>query len=173
MNKIKLRALSLADKPLTLKWNNQDDIKDLYAGHPFPVNMENESSWYEKILKSNIPISVFGIELAEEKKLIGLVILKDINLIHRKAEFAIFIGDKTERGKAYSKKASNLMIKFGFYDLGLHRIYLHVLTHNEGAIKLYKRLGFSIEGELIDTVFKKGEFHNEFIMSIFSKDFSI
>lgn len=62
MNIIKLRALSIDDKEKTLGWHNQEDIVDLYSGHPFPVNPEMEKKWYEKILTSNFPLTVFGIE---------------------------------------------------------------------------------------------------------------
>ena len=45
MGNIQLRALTETDIPTTLAWNNQEDIKDLYAGHPFPVNYEMEKEW--------------------------------------------------------------------------------------------------------------------------------
>lgn len=42
MNKIKLRALSLEDAKITYKWQNLDNIKEYYSGHPFPVSYEKE-----------------------------------------------------------------------------------------------------------------------------------
>lgn len=92
MSRIRLRALTSDDMPKTLEWHNQSDIADLYLGHPFPVNIEMERQWYEKICHSNFPVSAFGIELTEENSLIGVSMLKDINMINRSAEFAIFIG---------------------------------------------------------------------------------
>jgi len=172
MRKIKLRALTVTDKHKTLEWNNQDDIKQLYAGHPFPVNMEMETDWYENILRSNIPTTVFGIELIKEKKLIGITILKNITLIHRKAEFAIFIGDKDERGKGYSTLAMMKTLDFGFNQLGLNRIYLNVLKNNKSAIKLYEKIGLSKEGEIRKSIFKDGQFYDECIMSILNKEYN-
>ncbi len=49
MKSIRLRALTMSDLPLTLKWHNQPDIVDIYSGHPFPVNEEMESKWYERV----------------------------------------------------------------------------------------------------------------------------
>lgn len=172
MENIKLRALTTKDKELTLRWNNQDDIKLLYSGHPFPVNIEMESEWIEKITKSNFPTTVFGIELIQEEKLIGISILKNINLIHRKAEFAIFIGDKTERGKGYSKEATFKTLDFGFNQLGLNRIYLFVQSNNKAAINLYQKTGFQIEGETRNSIFKNGKFMDEIVMGILKEDFS-
>ena len=100
MDNIKLRALTTSDKTKTLSWHNRDDIKNLYAGHPFPVNIEMESDWYDKILKSNFPTTVFGIELVKNAELIGLSLLKKIDLMNRKAEIAIYIGDAGQEAKA-------------------------------------------------------------------------
>ena len=171
MSKIKLRALTEADIPKTLVWNNQDDIKELYAGHPFPINLEMEKEWFDKITRSNIPITVFGIELVDEKRLIGLSFLKNINFIHRKAEFAIFIGEVEARGKGYSKDATIQTLNFGFKDLGLNRIFLNVLITNDKAIKLYENVGFVKEGVLRNSTFKRGVFLDEFVMGILSSDF--
>lgn len=171
MKKIVLRPLTESDIQTTLAWNNQDDIKASYAGHPFPVNLEMEKDWYEKITRSNIPTTVFGIEIQNEKQLIGLTFLKNINFIHRKAEFAIFIGDKNERGKGYSKEATLQTLRFAFYQLGLNRIYLSVQSDNEAAIKLYENTGFQLEGEFRNSVYKNGRFMNELVMGILKVDF--
>ena len=53
MSRIQLRALTISDIEKTIVWNNDQEISDLYSGHPFPVNIEMERKWYEKILTSN------------------------------------------------------------------------------------------------------------------------
>ena len=73
-NNVRLRALTLNDIEKTLYWHNQEDISNLYLGHPFPVNIEMERKWYEKLLTSNIPVTVFGIEQIKSKKLIGIIL---------------------------------------------------------------------------------------------------
>lgn len=171
MTKIKLRALTESDKAMTCSWHNQQDIKELYAGHPFPVNIEMESIWYQKILTSNFPTTVFGIELAEEKRLIGISMLKQINLIQGNAEIAIYIGDQNDRGKDYARLATLETLRFAFRNLGLNRLYLYVLKRNIAASKLYKKLGFSSEGELIESKFISGKYENEIIMGLLARDF--
>lgn len=173
MNKVKLVALTAADIEKTHLWHNQEDISDLYSGHPFPVNIEMEQKWYEKILTSNFPVTVFGIEYIENKCLVGITVLKDINLINRSAEFAIYIGDKDYRGKGFSKEATMLTLRFGFYKLGLHRIFLKVLEENDHAISLYKSIGFVNEGLLRSSVYKNGKFLNESVFSLLSTEMKI
>ena len=170
MSRIKLRALTEKDISKTLEWNNQEDIKDLYSGHPFPINFEMEKKWYDKILYSNIPTTVFGIEVIKDKKLIGLSMLKNIDVIFRRAEFAIFIGDREERGKGYAKSASLQTLHFGFDKFQLHRIYLHVQENNQNAINLYEKLGFVKEGILRESIYKNSKYINEIVMSILDNE---
>lgn len=171
MKRIKLRALSSNDIDTTLNWNNQEEISELYSGHPFPVNIEMEKRWYDKILTSNYPTSVFGIELIEKAKLIGLTILKDIHQINRSTEFAIYIGDNLEKGKGYSKEATLLTLQFAFFSLNLNRVFLKVLEENTTAISLYDKIGFKEEGILRESIFKKNQYKNEIIMSILKSEY--
>jgi len=171
MNKITLRALTETDIPQTLIWHNQEDIRDLYIGHPFPVNREMEELWYKKILTSNYPTTVFGIELIQPKKLIGLTFLKNINNINRSAEFAIYIGDTENRGKGYSKQATHKTLEFAFSRLGLNRVFLKVLKRNHVAQKLYEKLGFKNEGTLRKSIFKNNTFEDELIMGMLKDEF--
>lgn len=168
--RIMLRALTKKDLMKTLTWHNQEDIQKFYSGHPFPVNEEFESAWYDKILTSNFPTTVFGIELIEENLLIGITMLKGINMINRSAEFAAYLGDIKHRGKGYSYEASKETLDFGFNKLGLNRIFLRVLEENKTAINLYKKLGFLEEGFLKDSIYKNGSYHNEYIFALLKKD---
>lgn len=172
MIRIKLRALTSSDIDKTFEWNNQEDISNLYSGHPFPVNIEMEKKWYDKILTSNFPVTVFGIEHITDKKLIGISVLKDINMINRLAEFAIYIGDKEYRAKGLAKFATIETIRFAFHKLGLNRVFLKVLENNTAAIKLYESVGFKKEGVLRASVFKNNKFHNEFIYGLLKEDFN-
>lgn len=170
-SEIRLRALTLSDFPKTLSWHNQEDIVDLYGGHPFPVNQEMEQKWYDKVLTSNFPITVFGIEVIEPKLLVGISLLKDIDLLNRSAETAIYIGDMEMRGKGYSKEALLQTLDFGFNKLGLNRIWLKVRVDNIKAISLYEKAGFKQEGALRDSVYKNGKFISVLVFSILRSEY--
>jgi RimJ/RimL family protein N-acetyltransferase len=55
---------------------------------------------------------------------------------------------------------------------GLHRIHLEVVEENEAAVRLYKKLGFKVEGILKDAYYGADEkYHNMLVMGIlFSED---
>lgn len=168
---INLRALNRSDIDQTLKWHNSDDIVKNYLGHPFPINKEMEELWYDNILTSNLPTTVFGIEHQNDQLLIGITVLKNINLINRSGEMAIYIGEKEYKGKGLSKIATRKTLQFGFKQLNLNRISLKVLEHNNVAQSLYEKIGFHKEGELRQSIFKDGTYLNECVYSILKSEF--
>ncbi len=49
---------------------------------------------------------------------------------------------------------------------GLHRIELTVMSHNERAIALYKKMGYEIEGVKRDSLYVSGKYVDEYYMGI-------
>lgn len=168
---IKLRALSKGDAKISWKWRNNEELRYFYSGHPFFVNEEQEEDWINKVSTSNLSICPFGLEEVEGGLLIGMTFLKDINLIHRVAEYAIFIGDAKSKGKGYGEEATFKTLNFAFESLNLNRVFLRVQKDNFKAINLYKKCGFRVEGTLRETVFKKGKFIDEIMMSILISEY--
>jgi RimJ/RimL family protein N-acetyltransferase len=62
------------------------------------------------------------------------------------AWLGIGIGDREQWGKGYGREAMELVLRYGFHELNLHRIQLTVFEYNERAIALYEKLGFRREG---------------------------
>ena len=62
-----------------------------------------------------------------------------------------------------------LFLSFLFNYFGLHKITLEVLSTNERAINLYKKIGFVLEGVKRDEVLKSGKWIDSIIMSILEK----
>lgn len=165
INNIRLRALTLDDAKTTWKWRNQDDVKNDFSGHPFPVSYEEELAWYEKNIKLNFPNTTFGVEINSGGQLVGLTFLKNINMIFRHAEFAILI-DGSQKGKGYGKDACYKTLEFAFKNLGLNKVYLKVRTDNVAAIKIYEACGFKIEGTIREDVYKQGHFYDQYYMGV-------
>ncbi|TQS34005.1 hypothetical protein Golomagni_05632 [Golovinomyces magnicellulatus] len=63
----------------------------------------------------------------------------------RRATFGIYIAKDHQR-KGYGREATNWLLDWGFSQAGLHTIALKTNSFNEGAIELYKAVGFVEEG---------------------------
>jgi len=60
---------------------------------------------------------------------------------------------------------------YAFSVLNMHKIYLVVDKENEKAVHVYKKVGFMVEGELIDEFFVDGNYHNAIRMCMFQKQY--
>jgi Acetyltransferase (GNAT) domain len=97
-------------------------------------------------------------------RLIGTAYLNQIHPINRSAEFAIAIWDSAFWGQGAGEWASREVLRHGFLDLNLHRIYLYALAYNTRALHLYEKLGFRREGRLEAAIYKNGEYHDLVVM---------
>lgn len=168
---IRLRALRSEDAALTWKWRNLPEVRTMYAGHPFFVNPEKEKKWFENILLSDYPHISFGIELVELEKLIGLCFLRDVNYIHRTAEYSIFMIDKTYENRWYLRHAFMQSMDFAFNQLNLNKVWAKMYDYNRKAIALIQYFGFKKDGVLRQNAYKDGKYVDEFVFSMLRSEY--
>ena len=94
----------------------------------------------------------------------------EIDYIHRRTEFQIII-DPNYQGYGYAAEATRLAMDYAFSVLNMHKIYLVVDKENEKAVHVYKKVGFMVEGELLDEFFVDGNYHNAIRMCMFQKQY--
>jgi diamine N-acetyltransferase len=165
-----LRPLQYSDWQNTIKWRNDILIKRKSMMHPYPITEMIEKEWYENILKSKNQSSVYFTIINEIEEPIGFIILTKINQINKNCTLSIVIGESKFQSKGYGKEAMNLIIDYAFNTLNLRKISVEVLSTNEQAIMLYKKLGFHEEGILRQHFFLDGQYLDVYIMSLFKND---
>jgi len=139
---VTLRPMKLSDAPNYVKWfNDQDVIK--YLSVEELSNIESERKYIRKVLRDKkvMPFSI----ITADKKHIGSFRLT-LNQINKNVNFGLIIGDKKEWGKGYGEECLLLACDYVFEKLKFHRFDLEVVDGNSRAIKLYKKIGFKLEG---------------------------
>ena len=161
-----LRPMRLEDAKLTAKWGSDPDVNKFGSRKRF--TLKEAIKWITEDLPKDKNYKKFAITTKDGKFLgnIGLWIRKEDNW----AEYDIIIGNKQEWGKGYGYDASKTILNYGFDKLKLHRIYLHVYSYTDRALKLYKKLGFQNEGVMRESVLYKGKYYDKIIMSILAKE---
>ena len=111
---------------------------------------------------------VLGIEAKAERKLIGVIALRDAEPEVGEAYLDIYVGDAEYRqGGGYGAEALRLMCRYGFDNMRLHQITLWVGAENEGARHVYRKVGFVEEGRHRESfVGENGERHDMILMSM-------
>lgn len=161
-----LRGIESADVERIMKWHNCKELYDNLVGVFRYVNRQNEEEWIINVSKASNNYINLAICIIGTNEHIGNIYLRNIDWISRNAEMHIFIGDMMYRSKGYGFHAWCLLMDYAFKTLGLNRLYCHVLSSNEKAIKLYEKCNFTVEGLLKKHVFKNGVFCDVVIMGI-------
>ena len=168
---IRLRALRKEDAEITWKWRNQASVREMYSGHPFFVNPEKESAWYEKVLLSDFPNASFGVEIDETETLIGLSFLLDISFINRSAGLAFLFGEESQKRPRDFLRSVFLTLDFAFYKLNLNRVYGKVNQEHQKLMRFYEYYGGKREGVLRQSIYRNGEYVDEICMAILKEDY--
>ncbi|MES2003041.1 MAG: GNAT family N-acetyltransferase [Bacteroidota bacterium] len=126
------------------------------------VSETDHLKWFE-VYKTDAGQSIFAIYF--DNKHVGNVGLKDINLVNKNAETWIYIGDPGMKGKGIAKKAYELLL--AEYKTKLHKIYAHIVEFNLASIKMYKKIGFNMEGIFNDQIFMDDRYYSIFRFAVF------
>jgi RimJ/RimL family protein N-acetyltransferase len=64
------------------------------------------------------------------------------------------------QNKGYGTEAINWVLEWGFQRAGLHRIGIETFSYNEGAQRLYQKMGFVLEGRSRESLWHEGKWHD-------------
>ncbi len=155
------------------KWRNTPEIRKYFREHR-EISAEMQEKWYEERVLSNPNQYDFEIHATHggvgPGALLGHCGLNYVDWVNRRAEFTIYIGNNTYKGRGCGKDALSTLLKYGFNTLNLNKIQCEVFTNNEGAIGLYRNLGFTEEGIMREHHYDNGEYIDSMIMSMLKSE---
>ena len=140
-----------------ISWFNDPEVTEYNRHGSTKYTLERALEYLDEMQHSSGSI-VFAIIAKDANRHVGNISLQKIDLLSRNAEYAILLGEKEYWGKGIAKEASVLILKHGFKELNLHRIYCGTPVKNIPMQKLAASLGFVQEGIRKDAMFKNGEF---------------
>jgi diamine N-acetyltransferase len=147
---------------LTHRWLNDFAVMSPLGAPLRPLSDDGAAQVYEDSERAADQVW-FTVYERTPLRPIGIAGLRDIDRLHRTAEFVIFIGEKDCWGKGYGTETARLLLDYGFSALGLHNIMLKVFAFNERSLRAYRRAGFReigrrrcafrLAGEVYDVIF--------------------
>lgn len=102
---------------------------------------------------------LFAVEERSMARAIGMVRLSIASAEHRQGNIG-FSFDGTIRSKGYASEAMQAVLRFGFAELGLHRITALADVENARSHAVLKKLGFRQEGRLQQNFNVRGEWRD-------------
>jgi RimJ/RimL family protein N-acetyltransferase len=169
---VRLRPLEPSDADNYYRWMNDNEVKQ-YLGMRYFIPRAAEEEWLRP--RTNQQLSYnnlqFAVETLDDGRHIGSIGLHETHAEDRKAIVGIAIGDKTVWDQGYGTDAMITLLRFGFDEMNLHRVMLHVDERNLRAQASYKKCGFVEEGRLRDDRFAVGRYWATVVMSILEDEF--
>lgn len=164
-NRIALRSMATEDAWLLYRWfNDQRVTADLGAQAPvIGAPIEKVTARVQEALASETEMHLIIVTLAERKS-IGIVSLREIDMRNETAELRVIIGEPPMWDQGYGREAVAILRDHGFNVLNLHRVHLKVAEHNHRAIACFSSCGFVPEGKLRDDHYHRGSYRSSVIM---------
>ena len=142
--KVVLRPITDADTDNIVRWRNTPSVRDNFIFRQ-TFTPEMHRNW----LKTKVAT--------------GEVV--QYIIVDKAAEYGIFVGEESARGKGFGTETARLFTDFGFTALHLHRISLRVLAENTPARRSYAAAGFVEEGTFRDMVRLDGVYRDVVFMA--------
>ncbi|WP_027109217.1 GNAT family N-acetyltransferase [Lacticigenium naphthae] len=116
------------------------------------------------------PLGKYGIELKSENKLIGTIEIR-LKGKHHRGELGYVMNPGYQR-KGYVTEAAAAIVRVGFEEFGLERIYAMFDDRNEPSKKVLERIGMQHEGVMRHVEkWKQGEWANDVYYSILKDEY--
>jgi RimJ/RimL family protein N-acetyltransferase len=153
-------------------WNSYELRQ--YLPTPLPTSHDDMVKYIDSANESftNRKGFTFGIEDLKTNELIGLVNLVNISWISRNAEIGLIaVFNPDFWGKGYGSDALIVLLDLAFSALDMHNVYLYVVSFNDRATNVYKKIGFSTQGKLREMAYRDGKRYDVVLMDILRSEF--
>jgi RimJ/RimL family protein N-acetyltransferase len=110
-----------------------------------------------------------AIVLPELATVIGHVNLQMVSRTHLQGEIG-YVLHPDHSGRGYAREAALVLMRLGFEELGLHRIFGRCDARNTSSARLMERLGMRREAHLRENEYVKGEWTDELVYAMLASE---
>ena len=151
-------------------WFNDEENTEYMQQHYYPNTRAKQLAFYKSEIENNPKKLQVGIFHNEDKVLIGVISLNNIDYLHRNCSTGTIIGIKKYRKVIYFLEAYKLLIKHAFEQLNMNKLSEGALSKDIADL-LIKTLGFKSEGVRRKELYKNGEYIDVHLMGLLKEDF--
>ncbi|MFO8050452.1 MAG: GNAT family N-acetyltransferase [Thermoplasmatota archaeon] len=166
-----LRRFRMEDAEDLARNINHRGISRYTLNIPYPYGpddaiefMAKNKDWYDAESDLNLAICK-----KEDDRVIGGIGLMKIEWQNKASEIGYWLG-REHWGRGITPKAVRGMVKYGFKELGLHRISSVIFSPNKRSRRVMEKSGFEIEGILKDRYILEDEYVDGVMYAILDKD---
>lgn len=169
-NRVYLRALEPEDYKTSILWRNDDEINNMLGGMKRYVSEAYEAKWVNDAIFHSNDVRL-AVCLKENDLYIGNVYMTDIDEHNQSCVSHILIGNKKYWSKGLASEAYQLALEYMFKERNMHRIMAVILENNKASLKMHQKVGYQIEGLMRNSIYKNGQWQNQYILSILKNEY--
>jgi RimJ/RimL family protein N-acetyltransferase len=155
-HRLLLRPYKFEDIPALLPLIGSREVAATTLRIPHPYTQADAEEFVRRAQANEDDSVRFAVEIAASATLIGGVGLR-MNAPHHHAELGYWLG-VPYWGQGYATEAARELVRYGFEDLKLHRIYASYVPHNPASGKILRKIGMKEEGYQRGHILKWGEY---------------
>lgn len=136
--------------------------------------MIQQEKWYELVVEGDgdSDTRMFAITELKGERLLGACGLCYIDWANRNADLSIYIGnDDLYIDDEFAPDAARVLLRYGFDELGLHRVWAEIYEFDDAKKRLFDRLNFTLDGRHRETHWSEGGWHDSLFYGILSTEF--
>ncbi len=165
-----IRDLAVSDVQYILSIYRDEEIKRLYAWSP-PTTLDE---YIVHLQLDNVSVrapgrSKYQLALTRGAELVGKCGLLIESEPYARGEITYMLG-ASHRGSGIATEGVGAVVRFGFEELGLHRIAATSHPENRASQRVLEKLGFSLEGRLRDYKRIQGEWRDSLLFARLATD---
>lgn len=169
---------TLMGKQILLRMAEESDCGEDYIRwmNDYETNRFMETRWnvqdyrtitaFVKGIRDSSDSFLFAIVDKCSMRHIGNIKLGPINKRYKYADISYFIGETEFRRRGFAKEAVELICRYGFRELQLHRIQAGVISGNEISVSVLLSCGFKLEGRLSEKFIVEGKYADHLVFGL-------
>jgi len=168
---VNLRALEEEDLETLKGWRNSTHIRKTTREYRM-LDMMHQKNWFDSIHTAHPPKDImFGV-LDKKNKLIGVTGLTYIDWKNRHAEISVYLHSIGWQKTREAKEVLDMVMRYGFDELNLHRLWVEIFSIATENIKLFEKLKFVKEGQLREKLWRQGKWWDSIIYSKLTTEYT-
>lgn len=160
---VRLRAVEESDLPAINAMFNDPEVLAHLQQVVFPQPLSGTRAWWEAV-RTDPASAIFAVE-TQAGELAGACGLHGLTGATRGATLGIWLGTPYWN-RGFGTDAVRTLCRFGFRELNLHRVELHVYETNPRGHRAYEKVGFRDEGRLRHGHFTGGRHVDVIVMGL-------
>lgn len=165
-----LRAIEPDDLEKLRSWRNKPEFRRYFREYR-ELSSEQQRAWYQSKALNDTSTCMFAIVGLENGELYGACGLCYVDWINRSADFSIYIGhDDLYIDERLAIDAARVLIRYGFEELNLHRLWSEIYDFDSAKIKMFDTLGFHLDGRHVDAHRTEGRWCDSLFFGLINSD---